>query len=355
MPFPVYIAYAGLGRNAGLRLGLALSLLSGRALRLSGLVDDQPRPRAGLGPGGLTAAMAAARISQGRFQGELGAGDLEFIPGRVQPGDYAFDLAHLKPSAAPLSLVLETLLLPLAAAPGPSGLILRGGSHVPGGPTSDELAQVLIPNWQALGLKLTYSEIAPGFFPVGGGEAETHVQPAGHLEAWQAEGPFLVRQVGVEVLIAGLPLHLAEQTLRGALERLQVHGLSAQGNIRRARSGRGQALLVWAGDGRLRVGFTALGRRGGRPEALAVEAVEALSGFLHSGAALPAEAASRLLLPLACAQGVSRLVVSHLSRGLKAAAETIEAFWPGTVRFGQGRPNEPLGLRVQGRDWGRTL
>jgi len=351
----VYIANAGLGHNAGLRLGLPLSLLSGRPLRLSGLVDDQPRPRPGLGPGGLTAALAAARVSQGRFQGELGAGSMEFTSGRVQPGDYAFDLAGLMPSAAPLSLVLETLLLPLAAAQGPSGLILRGGSHVPGGPTSDELAQVLVPDWQALGLKLNYSEIAPGFFPAGGGEAEIHLQPAGRLEPLQAEGPFQPRQVGVEVLIAGLPLHLAEQTLRGALERLEVHGLSGRGNIRRARGGKGQALLVWAGDGRLRVGFTALGRRGERPEALAVEAVETLTGFLRSGAALPADTASRLLLALACAQGVSRLMVSHASRGLKAAVETIEAFWPGTVLLGRSRPNEALGLRVQGRDWGRAL
>lgn len=355
MPSHVRIANAGLGRNAGLRLGLALSLLSGRALGLAGLVDDHPRPRSGLGPGGLTAAVAAARISRGRWQGDLGQGTLEFTPGRVQPGEYSFDPAHLRPSAAPFSLLLETLLLPLAAASQTSSLLLRGGSHVPGGPSSDELALVLLPNWQALGLDVTYSEIAPGFFPAGGGEAEARIQPAGRLKHLQAEESFRPRQVGVQVVTSGLPVHLAEQALRGALERLDLHGLPAAGNIRRARGGKGQALLVWAGDGRLRVGFSSLGRRGQRPEALALEAVEGLAGFLKSGAALPPDAAARLLLALTCAQGVSRLVVSHASRNLKACMAAIEAFWPGTVRPGQSRGDQPIGLRVLGRDWGRAL
>jgi RNA 3'-terminal phosphate cyclase (ATP) len=350
---PVLIKNAGLGRNAGLRLGLALSLLSGRPVRLGSLVDDQPRPTAGLGHGVLTAVAAAASISQGYFQGELGEGELEFTPGLVEPGDYSFDMARLKPSPAPFSLLLETLLLPLSATGGASSLVLRGGSHVPGGPTSDELSKVLVPNWQALGLSLSYTEISPGFFPQGGGEAEIQIEAPGVIRHLNAQRAFEPRKVGVEVINAGLPVHLAEQALQAALERLELHGLKAEGNIRRPSGGKGQALLIWAGDGSLRVGFAALGRRGQRPDAVALDGVQGMLDFLRTETYLPPGLAARLLLTMACAKGASYFTVSSATRGLKAVAGAINAFWPNTVRWDDSERNKPVVVNVQGRNWGR--
>jgi len=311
LPPAILLQDGGAARNVGLRLGLSLSLITGRPVKLAGLVDDSLKPRPGLGPGGLTVANAASAVSKGRIKGELGAGELEFAPGGLpRPGDYHFDVAQLQPSPAPYSPILEMLALPLAVAPGRSSVILRGTSHSAVAPTSDELASVLVPSWRALGLDLSYSEIAPGFFPAGGGEAEVTVRPATMLQPLKAEDPFRPLRVGVEVVSSQLPVHMAEQALQGAVDRLAMHGLEATGNLRRARGGKGQALLVWAGDGRMRVGFSTLGKRGARPEALALEAVEALIHFLHSGAALPSGQAARLLLPLACASGVSLFTTS---------------------------------------------
>ena len=353
---PVVLKEGGAARNIGLRLGLSLSLITGRGLALSSLVDDSLRPRPGLGPGGLTLAMAASAVSKGRVKGELGSGELEFLPGGPpQAGEYHFDVAQLRPSAAPYSPLLEMLALPLSAAPGKSTMILRGSSHAVGGLTSDELSALMLPNWRTLGLNLSYSEISPGFFPAGGGEAEVTVRPAVVLQALKAEDAFRPRRVGVEVVCSNLPVHLAEQAMQGALDRLSLHGLAAEGKLRRARGGKGQALLVWAGDGRLRVGFSTLGKRGGRPEALALEAVEALVHFLNSGAALPSGLAARMLLSLACASGLSALTTSGPPKPLAAAAAVINAFWPDTVRLSQARDSAPVEVRVNGRDWGRSL
>ncbi|MCB2191420.1 MAG: hypothetical protein KQI62_07640 [Deltaproteobacteria bacterium] len=353
----VEIRDGGNARNAGLRIGLALSLITGRPLRVGGLVDDSPRPRPGLGPGGLTLAVAASAVSRGRLQAAAGTPELTLTPGGPpQPGDYHLDVAHLEPSSAPFSSILEMLILPLSMTGGTSGLILRGGSHVMGGPTSDEISKVLLPNWRALGLNANYREIAPGFFPGGGGEAEaTVVDAGGALTHIRAEEPFQPREVGVEVLCSNLPVHLAEQAMQGALDRLSLHGLEGQGNLRRAKGGKGQALLVWAGDGRLRIGFSTLGKRGSRPEALALEAVEALTHFLKSQAGLPSALAARLLLTLACAKGISRFTVSGPPKPLQAAMKTINAFWPGTVRLSSPRDEALLEVKVIGRDWGRVL
>ena len=353
----VEIKDGGAARNAGLRIGLALSLITGRPTRVGGLVDDSPRPRPGLGPGGLTQAVTASAVSRGRLQAEAGSPELTLTPGGPpQPGDYHLDVAHLEPSSAPFSPLLEMLLPPLSLAGGTSGLILRGGSHVMGGPTSDEISTVLLPNWRALGLNADYREISPGFFPGGGGEAEvTVVEAGGPLNSIRAEEPFQVREVGVEVLCSNLPVHLAEQAMQGALDRLALHGLNGEGNLRRAKGGKGQALLVWAGDGHLRIGFSTLGKRGSRPEALALEAVEALTHFLKSGAGLPSALAARMLLCLACAKGISHFTVSGPPKPLQAAMKIINAFWPGTVRLSSPRDEALLEVKVIGRDWGRVL
>jgi RNA 3'-terminal phosphate cyclase len=140
------------------------------------------------------------------------------------------------------------------------------------------------------------------------------------------------------------------------LARLELHGLKPLSRLRKARGGVGMALLVWAqAKGGLRVGFNALGRRGGRPEALATQAVEDLMAFLKSGAGLPANLAAQLLAVLACARGQSRLSVETVSRELKGAIKGVEALWPGTVRLHENPQGGPALLRIMGRDLGRVV
>jgi RNA 3'-terminal phosphate cyclase (ATP) len=353
LPAQVTISQAGEGQNAGLKAGLALAPLLGRPVLFTGLAEDGPRPKPGLGPGGMTLAAAASAVSGGAYEGGLGKSQLSFAPGRVErplAGDYVFDVARQHRSAAPLSPILETLLLPLAAAGEPSHLIMAGGTHVLGGLTSDELRRVVVPAWRSLGLEVDYTEVAPGFFPQARGEAAASVEPGRPLASLQAEAAFRPREVGVEVTSCGLPGHLAEQALEGALERLQLHGLEARGNIRQAKGSRGLALLVWARSQEAWAGFSSLGQRGGRPGAVATGAVESLVSFLQTGAGLTAPVAAALLPALACASGISRLTAERATRGLMAAARAVEALLPGAVRLDRGRrPGEPVQLRVTGQ------
>jgi RNA 3'-terminal phosphate cyclase (ATP) len=331
-----------------------LAALAGRTVLFTGLVDDNPRPASGLGPGGITAAAAASAVTSGHFEGGVGKPELYFQPGglaRPMAGDYHFDVSRQHKSAAALSNILEVLALPLAATGAESTVTLMGGSHVLGGLTSDELAHVLAPNWRALGMDIEYTEVSPGFFPRAKGEATAAFGPGRPLSSLQAEAPFAPKQVGVEVLTSGLPLHLAEQALDGAVGRLEVHGIKAEGRMRKARGGTGLALLVWAlggGDNPYRVGFAALGQRGGRPISVATSAAEALVSFLRSDAGLPAHVAASLLPALAAANSVSRLTVDHPSQALAAAGKAIDAIFPGSIRMDQRRPQAPIEIRITG-------
>jgi RNA 3'-terminal phosphate cyclase (ATP) len=216
------------------------------------------------------------------------------------------------------------------------------------------ITRVLTPAWRLMGVALDYAEIIPGFHPQGGGEAEVRVHGPGFLEPLAAEGPFRAVEVGVEVVICGLPVHLAEQALEGAVGRLELHGYKPSSELRRPRAaGRGMAMLVWAREASgLAVGFASLGRRGGQPGALGLEAAETLASFLKSGAGLSGDLAAVLAAPLACARGVSRITLDRNTPGLRTALKTVEAFFPGAVRLVE-RPNGGLNeLTIRGSDWG---
>jgi RNA 3'-terminal phosphate cyclase (ATP) len=350
---PITIHNAGAGHNTAFRTGLALASLMGKPVFFTGLVDDNPRPGPGLGPGGITAAAGAAAVTGGHFEGGTGKPELLFSPGnmpRPLAGDYHFDVARQQKSPAALGNLLETLALPLGAAGADSTLTLMGGTHVLGGLTSDELSHVLTHNWRALGMDIQYTEVSPGFFPRAKGEATVIFGQGKALSSLQAEKPFMPKEVGVEVLTSGLPLHLAEQALDGAIGRLEVHGIKAEGRMRKARGGTGLAMLVWASveDGDHRVGFAALGQRRGRPISVATSAAEALVSFLRSGSGLPAHVAASLLPALAAANGVSHLTVDHSSQALVAAAKAIDALLPGSIRLDQRRPQAPIEVRIAG-------
>jgi RNA 3'-terminal phosphate cyclase (ATP) len=350
---PITIPNAGAGYNTAFRTGLALAALMGKAVYFTGLVDDNPRPGPGLGAGGITAAAGAAAVTRGHFEGGAGKPELLFAPGDVSrplAGDYHFDVARKQKSAAALGNILETLAVPLSATGADSTLTLMGGTHVMGGLTSDELNHVLTPNWRALGMDIQYTEVSPGFFPRAKGEATVIFGQGNPLRALQAEKPFMPSEVGVEVLTSGLPLHLAEQALDGAIGRLEVHGIKAEGRMRKARGGTGLAMLVWASSqgGAYRVGFSALGQRGGRPISVATSAAEALVSFLRSGRGMPAHVATSLLPALAAASGVSRITVDHSSQSLVAAAKAIDVLLPGSIRMDQRRPQDPLEVRITG-------
>jgi RNA 3'-terminal phosphate cyclase len=107
----------GEGGGQVLRSALSLSLRIGQSFRLSRIRANRDRP--GLRPQHLAAVQAAARVSGAEVRGDrVGSEEIELTPSPVRSGDYFFDIG----TAGATSLVLQTLLLPLALAHGPSKL-----------------------------------------------------------------------------------------------------------------------------------------------------------------------------------------------------------------------------------------
>jgi RNA 3'-terminal phosphate cyclase (ATP) len=119
----------GEGGGQILRTALSLSVLTQRALRLINIRMKRRNP--GLMPQHLSAVRAATAISDAVVSGDrLGSTELDFSPRHAaRAGSYAIDVADIagQGSAGSTSLVLQTILVPVAVAGGASSLVIRGG------------------------------------------------------------------------------------------------------------------------------------------------------------------------------------------------------------------------------------
>jgi len=332
----------GEGGGQVLRSALSLALLTGQPVNLTRIRANRSKP--GLGFQHLMAVQAAARISHAQVEGDrIGSQTVRFEPGRVTPGDYHFDIG----TAGATSLVLQTLLLPLALTPETSNLVISGGTHVPLSPCFHYLDwhwRVLL---MRLGVPFELQMAMAGFYPQGGGELHARVPGGARPGA----------------------LHLCE---RGGL--LRVRGLSALANLREdigvrqrnrvlrqlrgldcdiaialeslpARS-RGTLLLLLAEFEHSQACFFALGARGKRAERVADEAVEELLTFLANDGAVDRWLADQLLLPLACAGEASELRTGEVTLHLLTNAAVIREFLPVRISI-EGELGRPATVRVE--------
>ena len=288
----------GEGGGQVLRTSLALSMATGRAVRLRRVRANRPKP--GLLRQHLTALRAAAAISGARVAGdELGSGEVEFTPGPVRAGEYRFAVG----SAGSTTLVLQTVLLPLALCGGASVVHIEGGTHNRSAPPFEFLDGSYLPLLRRMGFDVEARLVRAGFEPAGGGELEVRIgRPGTPAFLDLSRRGELGERRGI-VRIANLPMRIAEEE-RAMLARLlawpsnciAIHDDSSSpgpGNV--------VSLHVRAGD----VGhvFTSFARMGLPARRVAKLAAVQLQRFLAGDAAVDEHLADQLLLPLALGAG----------------------------------------------------
>jgi len=332
----------GEGGGQILRSALTLSLLTGRRVRMVRVRARRDNP--GLRFQHLMAVQAAARVGGARVAGDrIGSQELDFAPGPVAAGDYHFDIG----TAGAASLVLQTVLLPLALAAGPSGVAVTGGTHVPFSPCFHYLDWHWRPLMARLGVAFALEMPRAGFYPPGGGEIRAHIPGGARPNGLElTERGRLLRVRGLSA-VANLPGEIAERqrarTLR-LLGDLECPVEVAVGSL--PASSPGTVLALLAEFEQAQACFFALGERGKRAEQVAEEAASDLRGFLASGAVVDRWAADQLLLPLALAGKPSTLRTAEITLHLLTQVEVIGRFLPARIAV-EGRLGEPGTVRVR--------
>lgn len=333
----------GEGGGQMLRTALSLSLILGRPFRMSNIRKSRKNP--GLRPQHLTAVRAAALMSGASVKGDSeGSQELSFEPGEVKPGNYLFDIG----TAGSTSLLAQTLLPPLAlsGATGPSmnesTLTLKGGTHVPWSPPFEYLREVFLPLLGRLGLQISASLESCGFYPKGGGKVRFAIKPAAGVRPGEFTRRGKILSIKGVSAVANLPLSIAERQRKSVLEGLQ--GLEEMKDVPvdiepREVPAFGQGTFVFlaaASEGSL-AGFSSLGARGKRSEAVGQEAAQEFLQYYRSGACLEPHMADQIVLYLSLAGGPSAFTTSAITAHLRTNLWVIEKFVP--IRYSL----EPLG------------
>lgn len=336
---------ASFGEGGGqiLRSALALSILTGKPMRLAHIRARRPQP--GLRPQHLKAIEAAAQISTARLEGALPDSQaLCFEPQDLRAGEYAFDIG----TAGSTSLLLQTICLPLCFADTPSRLSLTGGTHVPWSPCYHYLAWQWLPYLEQIGYRVESSLELAGFYPRGGGIMHANIQPARRLRPLRiTERGQLLRIRGLSA-VGRLDRSIAMRQCRQALARMDDLAVPLDIEVAELPAASpGTFILLLAEFEHSRSCAFALGALHKPAEKVADEAVEELRANIASGGAIDGWLADQLLLPLAFVADKSVLSVSRISQHLLTNAQLLSHFLPVRVEI-EGQLGQPGVVRMLG-------
>jgi RNA 3'-terminal phosphate cyclase (ATP) len=314
----------GEGGGQIVRTALTLSTITGTAIRIKNI-------RGGRSPHGLraqhvTAIRAAADICGAAVSGaDVGSGEITFEPGGPgRAGDYEWAVG----TAGSVTLVLQTVLLPLVLAEGTSTVKVHGGTHVPSSPSGHYLRDVYMPVLLSLGANVEIYMDTYGWMPEGGGTISAYVQGRARLSGldMRQRGP-VERVIGTAVG-CNLPSHIPQRMANRAVNLLGV-SLQVPLDIRPVRTrsiSTGAGLFLAAEYTNGRGGFGMLGRKGMPSEVVAEKAITALLDFDASGAAVDRHLADQLVVPLALAEGESIVSTDAITPHLLTNTAVVRAF-----------------------------
>lgn len=288
----------GEGGGQMVRNSCALSLVTGEPFRISNIRAKRSKP--GLMRQHVTAVEAAAAISGSECSGlAVGASDLTFRPGRVVPGEYHFAVG----TAGSTGLVLQTVLMPLLLADGPSRLVLEGGTHNMLAPPFEFIERTFLPIINRMGPQVSARLVRHGFYPRGGGRIEVDIVPA-PLAPLHCAARGEPLGLSARAVFASLPGEIAERMLvraRRALadwpdEAFALHQL-------RADEGPGIILLLEARYAEVTEVVSGFGQLGVPAERLAKTSAARMKGYVEASAFAGPYLADQLVLPFVLAGG----------------------------------------------------
>ncbi len=335
----------GEGGGQIIRTALGLSCLFGKPFRMYHIRKGRRKP--GLMPQHLTCVSAARLISEAKVEGDSpGSAELVFNPGEPRGGAYSFHIG----TAGSTSLVLQTLIPALLFAGKRSSVTVTGGTHVPFSPPFHFLSGVFVPFLERLGIKVRLSIETYGFYPKGGGRIRGDIFPADEIGSLDLMERGAVSSLAGCSGVGGLPISIAERQKKAALARLsatasELADKPAIDAISVPAYGQGTFVYLECRSASSLAGFSALGSRGKRAEAVGDEAAGELITYYRSGTALDRHLADQIVLYLALSNSDSSFTTDAVTDHLLTNLWVIGLFHP--YRYAvEGQPGEKGIVRI---------
>lgn len=322
------------GGGQVVRTAIALSAVSGEAIRIENIRGGRPEP--GLRPQHLAAVEAAAGLCDATVDGaDRDSDTLVFEPGAVTAADVTVEVG----TAGSVALVLDTLVPLAVALDEPATVTVTGGTDVEWAPPIDYLRRVKLPLLARVGLDTSLPVDARGFYPKGGGEATLTLGPSSpspldltergplrRLEVYSVAEDSLesadVAERQAAAAVDGVVEHVGEDVAT-AMEATYVESPCV-----------GSSVVVVPVYDESRAGFSALGEAGKPSEDVASEAVADFERFHDGTAAVDRHLADQLMVFQALASGA--VLAPESTQHVETNREVLAA-------FGYGLTVEELG------------
>ena len=341
----------GEGGGQILRTALALSAVTLEPVKIINIRAKRRNP--GLARQHMTAVRALAEITDAEVEGlSLGSKELVFMPRRIKPGSYRFDIG----TAGSITLVLQALAPALVYAPGPVELEIRGGTDVSWSPTVDYFSNVFLRFLERMGYRVELELIRRGHYPRGGGIVRVKIPaPPRRLKPLTIEARGAILRIRGRSHCVRLPRHVAERqaaaaekALRSKLGRLDIRiDVEYYEPSRDPHFGPGSGVALWAETEKSILGADSLGARGKPAEVVGEEAAGKLAEDLSRNTALDRHMSDMIIPFLAMADGVSTVTGARYSLHAYTNVWVVRQML-GTEIEVEGRLDEPFRLRVKG-------
>ncbi len=313
------------------RTAIGLSAATGKPCRITDIRKGRRKP--GLAAQHLTGVRAVASLCGARVEGaHVGSPGLEFRPGPLDPPER---VSAAVGTAGSVTLVLQALMIPLAAAGRAVEVTVSGGTHVNWSPTADYFGEVTALFLGQMGVAVELLETRLGFYPKGGGRVRVAVCPEGLkplalTERGECEG-VSARSIATEDLRRA---RVAERQIEAVADLLALERAEAE-YVRSPSTG--SAIHLTAHCGGCRLGSSALGERGKPAEKVGREAARALAAAIERGACLDEHMADQVLPYLALAGGRSQVRVDAITEHCRTNVWVIEQFLPARFELDEER------------------
>lgn len=311
----------GEGGGQVVRTAVALSAVTGKAVRLKNIRKNRPNP--GLKAQHLRSLETAARICNARVSGlVLGSTELSFTPMEIESKDSRIDIG----TAGSITLLLQGLMPALPFAKEEMTLRVRGGTDVAWAPSIDYLQHVTLKALRKMGYVCELELHERGYYPKGGGEVKASFKPC------KLRG-FHFQKEGEETVLgyshsSNLPPNVAERQAEAAKARLLKAGFASE--IKSESSNyfsTGSGISLWTGFS----GGSSLGKPGLPAEKVGRKAAEEILPEILSETSVDVHLADQLIPYMALA-GDSSYTVRELSLHTKTNIWVTEQFLD--VEFG---------------------
>jgi RNA 3'-phosphate cyclase len=324
-----------------LRTAIALSTLTHIPFIADKIRAHRPRP--GIKHQHLACINALQQIANARVKGaRLGSAAIEYKPGVVAPGSYSIDIG----TAGSITLLLQSLMLPLMFAADEVKLEISGGTDTKWSIPADYFLQVILPHTHAFA-RVEMSTIKRGFYPKGRGRIRLFSAPRFHSHDFKNFSEFkshlranvpafkltskteLVKIKGISSASLNLQqASVAERQIQGARSKLRyLCPVDIEKEYCQTASA-GTVITIWTIDKNQNVfiGADALGERGKRAEKVGADAAGKLLGFINSDGVVDHHLADNLIPLLALVGGKIRTdkITGHIRSNIYVCEKFLD-------------------------------